>query len=506
MQRAKDYLLLSMLSYCNFDEKDYNKRLTVIFLENNALKLKNNELHSILGENIKGFYNFFREELNKWEVIYIDNRRASSIGESGTGFYSVVFRNVNTKNIVIAYRGSEKFPIEDAYKDFIETDLKIGLGHKPVQFYDGLDVFNKVYELFEVTKENISITGHSLGGGIAQFVSFMIDKEKGFIPYTCTWNAVGINRDGIINLLDFFNYEKLIDELKLDDFERQYFLEFKDEYLSFFLKELRKSKIIKDNNKLLIGKDIELSPVVDDSFVKNFLKNTNFSSILEKLSKETKTRLLLDNRVYKTLFMVKDLAKELFKASYFIKKVKDNKTYESNVANFCHSEDLTVSLFPHIGAVYQVDKGFIKKEVKKKTIFSSFLFFTKSVQEYHDLGVFIPFIETEGEKKGMFSKNLSIGYMGSLVRKIITQEYCVEKELLADYYERISINEINFKRIKNQILQAMRKCGDDILYKDFVYTQIKDMEILDFSKFWENLKTKIASPYRVQDIYDSILF
>ena len=364
-------------------------------------------------------------------------------------------------------------------------------------------MFNKIYDEFKIPKEKISITGHSLGGGIAQFVSIMVDKERGFIPYTCTWNAVGINRDGIINLLDFFNYDRILDKLNLDDIEKQYFIEFKNEYLSFFLKELKKGKVIKDSNTLLITSNVEISPQIDEGFIKNFVKSTKFENLLSKLSNDTKNTLLDNNRVFNALFKVDNLTNELFQADYFIRKIKANKVYEENIVNFCHSEDLTVSLFPHVGAV---DKSFLRKEIKQKTIFSSFLFFTKSVQDYHYQDIFLPFIEVEGERSGMFSKNLSIGYLGTIIRKILTLEYCVERELLADYYSLILITDENYKKIKSQILNAIKKCGEDILYKSQAYNQIKDMDQETFSKVWENLKTKLPSPYRIQDIYDLILF
>lgn len=72
----------------------------------------------------------------------------------------------------------------------------------------------------------------------------------------------------------------------------------------------------------------------------------------------------------------------------------------------------------------------------------------------------------EGEGIGRFCKEVSIGYIGSAVRKILTLEKYVEKELLADYYEGVEIVDINFERIKNQILQAIRKNKEDILYKN----------------------------------------
>lgn len=506
MQKAKDYLLLSVLSYCNFSQEDYKKNLDQIFRENDSSKLDGDGFYFSNSNTRVLFYNFFKDILCNWEIFYVESKRASDLEKDSTGFYSVVFRNIKYEKYVISYRGSEKYPLEDAYKDFIENDLKIGLGVKPVQFYDGLEVFNKIYDEFKIPKEKISITGHSLGGGIAQFVSIMVDKERGFIPYTCTWNAVGINRDGIINLLDFFNYDKVLEKLDLDDIEKQYFIEFKNEYLTFFLKELKKGKVIKDSSTLLIESNVEISPEIDEVFIKNFVKSTKFENLLSKLSDDTRNYLLDNNRVFNVLFKVDNLTDELFQADYFIRKIKANKVYEENIVNFCHSEDLTVSLFPHVGVVYQVDKGFLRKEIKKKTIFSSFLFFTKSVQDYHYQDVFLPFIEVEGKRCGMFSKNLSIAYIGSLVRKILTLEYCVERELLADYYSLISITDENYKKIKSQVLNAIKKCGEDILYKSQAYNQIKDMDQESFSKVWESLKIKLPSPYRIQDIYDLILF
>lgn len=505
MQRAKDYLLLSVLSYCNFSEEDYGKKIDGIYTSTDYDKIKNDGFNFCNQKTKHMFYDFFKDILGNWEVVYIDDRRART-GAEATGFYSVVFKNITNGSHVISFRGSEKYPIEDAYKDFIETDLKIGVGVKPKQFFNGLEVFNKVYDEMKIPKEKISLTGHSLGGGICQFVSMMVDKQRGFIPYTCTWNAVGINRDGIINLLDFFDYNKIVDKLQLDPMEKEIFLEFKEDYLSFFLKELKKGKIVKDNHTLLIDKESDISPAVDETLIKSLFKNTNIDNILRKLSENTKEKLLEDNKVFNALFKVDNLAHELFEAEYFIRRVKTNKVYEENIVNFCHSEDLTISLFPHIGSVYQVDKGFIKKEIKKKTIFSSFLFFTKSVQEYHYQDIFLPFIEVDGERKGMFSKKLSIGYLGTLVRKILTVEYCVEKDILGDYFSLVKIDEKNYEKIKEGILEAMKKCGDNILYKNHAYNQIKAMDKNTFSDVWENTKLKLASPYRVQDIYDLILF
>lgn len=505
MQRAIDYLLLSVLSYCNFTEKDYGSTLEKVYTTVEYEKIENNGFYFCTEETRYLFHDFFKEILGNWEIFYVEDKRAGVI-PNASGFYSVVFKNRLTNNYVIAFRGSEKYPLEDAYKDFIETDLKIGMGVKPRQFYDGLEVLYKLIDKFKIPENKIFITGHSLGGGISQFVSMMCDKERGFIPYTCTWNAVGINRDGIVNILDFLDYNKIIDKLNLEDNEKKYFLEFKEEYLDFFLKELKKGKVVKNNNMLLIKKESQFNPNVDENFKKNFLKSTKFEEVLRKLSGKTKIKLLDNGRVFDALFKVDNLVDELFQADYFIRRVKDNTVYQDRIINFCHSEDMTVSFFRHIGSVYQVDQNFLRKDMKKRTIFSSFNFLTKSVQDYHYQDVFLPFIQVSGEKKGMFSKKIAIGYLGSVLRKVINLGYCMEKEVLAEYFSLVEINHENYKKIKDMVIQGIKKAGVTILYKDQVYEQIKNMDMEEFSKVWEDAKKKLPSPYRIQDIYDLILF
>lgn len=503
MQRAKDYIFLSVLAYCNFEKDDYGKSIKKIYEENNLNKLTIDYFKFCTEKNYNLFFEFFKDILDKWEVFYIENKRAG-FKKNSTGFYGIVFKHIREDRYVISYRGSEKFPVEDAYKDFIENDLKIGLGEKPVQFYDGIELYNKMYKEYKISKEKLSVTGHSLGGGIAQFVGLMIDKEHGFIPEIYTWNAVGIKRDGIINIVDFIDYNKILDNFKLNDIEKKYFLDFKDEYLSFLLKELKKNKIIKDNSTVLILKNIQGAFRIDETFIKNFVKNTNFNNLLDKLSNETKDNLLKGNRIFYKFFEIENLINQLLDAEVFLKIIENNKRYEEKIKNICHSEDMTSYLFAHVGSVYLIDKKLIKKTYEKNTIFFKFLIFTKAVEKYHYQDVFFPFLENKGE--GVLGKNLSNEHISSIIRKIFLLEYSVEKELLADYYSLITITDKNFNQIRDKILNAIIKNGDDILYKKHAYEQLKKMDINSFSKMWENLKLKLPSPYRQQDIFDIMLF
>ena len=176
--------------------------------------------------------------LKEWQVFNIDDRTGRNKNtESNSGFYAVVFNRAD--EYVIAYRGSETNPIEEAYKDFVETDLRIGLGKKPLQFWEGLETLENLLKR-GIPFEKISITGHSLGGGIAQFVAIMFYKKYKKIPYTVTWNSVGINKDGIIGFEDFLDYEKVLESCNLLEEEKAKFLDFKESYIDFYLKELKR--------------------------------------------------------------------------------------------------------------------------------------------------------------------------------------------------------------------------------------------------------------------------
>ena len=56
------------------------------------------------------------------KFFYTDNRTAQNPNSTNTGFYSVVFEKKRQLCFSISEE-DEKYPLEDAYKDFIETDL-----------------------------------------------------------------------------------------------------------------------------------------------------------------------------------------------------------------------------------------------------------------------------------------------------------------------------------------------------------------------------------------------
>ena len=131
---------------------------------------------------------------------------------------------------------------------------------------------------------------------------------------------------------------------------------------------------------------------------------------------------------------------------------------------------------------------------------------TKSIQDHHFEDVFLPFLEDEGNNSGNFTSQLSLNFIASAIRKLITNEYCLEKDFLASYYSLCKVDEENFEKLKNQLLQGLDSTGAELPYKKHIIHQIKKMELGEFSTLWEKIKAKLPSPYRLQDIFDVFIF
>lgn len=497
METSKGYLFLSILSYYNFPDNSEGRYINNLVKDIDYISLSSSS--SILKNDlIRKQRRFFEKEIQEWKIYHIDDRTGNK--KSRSGFFAVVFQKGN--KYVISYRGSETYPFEEAYKDFIEADLLIGLGKKPLQFWEGFEVYEELLKR-GIPHKNISITGHSLGGGIAQFVAIMVYKKYKICPCVCTWNSVGIRRDGIIGVEDFIEYEKVLLPCNLTEKEKGFFYEFKDDYIEFIMRELKKQKIIKDNKTVLVNGNFKLNFDLNQDFFQELLKQTNLGKILKKIPLFRRKQLLLQERIMEKLFLREDLVTEIKEAKIFIDKLNENKVFEEKVFNFCHSKDFVSCLFPHIGITYQVDLNFLKKDVSKiGRFFRNLKLFNKSFQEFHFEDVFIPLID----KNGVFTQQISDEYMASVIRKIIYFEKSFSTDFLAEYFSLKRKPYENSEKFRMALQKGIIKCQENILYKDKVLESIRKMKEDELNNLWIKVLRKLPSPYSPKDIYDSIVF
>ncbi len=86
----------------------------------------------------------------------------AAVMEHSSGFQGAIYECGD--EWIVAYRGTET----DSWED-IKADINIGLGNVPDQFVPAMELFEKAQQVKGLSK--IIITGHSLGGGLAQLVS-----------------------------------------------------------------------------------------------------------------------------------------------------------------------------------------------------------------------------------------------------------------------------------------------------------------------------------------------
>jgi len=179
-ETKKAYLCLKICRQAYFDYPQANvlKELLMNFPANTN-DLKEYDLNFI--SNIQNF-------INKYNLEYLHSKSFNN------GFFALAFRDKKTEDIIISYRGSND------QNDWLFNNYTI-LSHMiPDQIFAAIDFYKECRIKFNPENKNhIIITGHSLGGGLAQLVGT-------FEPDTSvyTYNAIGVYH--LLDEPDFYQY------------------------------------------------------------------------------------------------------------------------------------------------------------------------------------------------------------------------------------------------------------------------------------------------------------
>ena len=97
-----------------------------------------------------------------------------------TGTSATAFRDKDTGEIILSYTGTNlESGLKESYKDAIKTDIgEIGLGLDSTHYEPAYKFYEKIREKYG---DNIILTGHSLGGNVAQRVALQYNIQKTII-------------------------------------------------------------------------------------------------------------------------------------------------------------------------------------------------------------------------------------------------------------------------------------------------------------------------------------
>ena len=234
IQKLRDYAELAWASYGYFHlaDKDYKpegwwnkdrERLEQFAKQYNNPKTTEVELESIRPTYIDilniEYNSFFDGDFSPLQAkrFFEKYDLLKHCPNTESGFSATLFQNKETKEYTLAIRGTE-LKLSQAWQDIITTDGSLLLSSTPLEQYnDMLRFYNQCKTKYPKIKtpNSLTLTGHSLGGCLAQLLALSLcdDKNRNNIKALYTYNAPGARKiaphyDYIVKLFAFHSKEQ----------------------------------------------------------------------------------------------------------------------------------------------------------------------------------------------------------------------------------------------------------------------------------------------------------
>lgn len=137
-----------------------------------------------------------------WTLIGEKSGSGSNTTLFGSGFSARAYQNKTSQEIVISYAGTE-FGFDNSilgmYKDFALANIPLGVGRYEEQALHAAEFYQDIKKQHG---ENISFTGHSLGGGLASLMAVWFDRPA-FVFAPAPFQASADKRQPNNNWLGF---------------------------------------------------------------------------------------------------------------------------------------------------------------------------------------------------------------------------------------------------------------------------------------------------------------